>query len=109
MFSQPFRLALFCILLGVYLLAYINRPDAIDGDATLAAAVSLVQHGTPDIAQLGAPEGLLPAMSRMGSFGSDGQLYSKKGVTPSIFLLPLVGAAHLAPWLMMRATAMLFN
>ncbi len=103
------RFSLFCVLLGIYLLVYINRPDAIDGDATLAVAVSFVQHGTPDIAALGASEGLLPGLSRMGSFGMDGHLYSKKGVTPSLFLLPFVLVAQAAPWLSIRATAMLFN
>jgi hypothetical protein len=93
----------------MYLLVYVHRPDAIDGDATLAVAVSLIQHGTPDIAALGASEGLLPGLSRMGSFGADGHLYSKKGVTPSLFLLPFVLIAQAAPWLTIRATAMLFN
>lgn len=103
------RLSLFCLLLGIYLLVYLNRPDAIDGDATLAVTVSFVQHGTPDIAVLGASEGLLPGLSRMGSFGTDGQLYSKKGVTPSLLLLPFVIIAQAAPWLTIRAVAMLFN
>jgi hypothetical protein len=103
------RVSLFWVLLGIYLLVYVHRPDAIDGDATLAVAVSLIQHGTPDIAALGASEGLLPGLSRMGSFGADGHLYSKKGVTPSLFLLPFVLIAQAAPWLTIRATAMLFN
>jgi hypothetical protein len=101
-------LALFALLLSIYLLAYLNSPDSIDGDATLAVAVSWVQHGTPDIAQLGASESLLPPMSRMGSFGQDGLLYSKKGVTPSVLLVPLVWIAELTP-LASRALSMLFN
>lgn len=103
------RLLLTSILCAAYLIVYLGQPTTIDGKATLAVTSSVVKHGTPDITVLGSAEGLLPPISRMGSFGTDGLLYAKKGVTPSLLLLPLVALAHLVPALPVRATAMLFN
>lgn len=104
------RLFLFCLLLGSYLLVYVPYLDSIDGDAILAVSTSLVRHGSFDIGVIGAQDSLLLFdKARMGSFGLDGALYSKKGVTPSLALLPLVALSELIPWLDTRATAMLFN
>ncbi len=95
------------MLLAVYLLVYQNQPATIDGEATLAVASNLWQHGTPDIMILGSADGLLPPISRMGTFGVDGLLYAKKGIVPSLLLLPFVGLAQLG--ISVRAAAMLFN
>ncbi|MEO8607548.1 MAG: hypothetical protein ABI690_06690 [Chloroflexota bacterium] len=104
------RLSLTCILIGVYLLVYVPRVSSIDGEAILGAAAATVRHGVPDIAVVGANDALLPFdMSRMGTFGLDGAYYSKKGVTPSVALVPLVVLAEASPWLDTRATVMLFN
>lgn len=103
------RLLLCGILLAVYMLIYTGQPGSIDGQATLAAADSFLKHGTPDITILGSAEALLPPLARMGSFGTDGLLYSKKGVTPSLILLPFVLLAQTAPFLPVRATALLLN
>jgi hypothetical protein len=81
-------------LLGaLYLLIYVPQPASIDGDATLGVAQNLYVWQTPTIDMLGAPDNLLPPMSRMGTWGTDGALYAKKGVTPSLALLPLVALA----------------
>jgi hypothetical protein len=45
----------------------------------------------------------------LGAVGLDGALYTKKGLTPSIAMLPLVALADALPWLTTRATVMLFN
>ena len=103
------RLFLVGILLSTSLILYLGVPVTIDGKATLTVAANLVKHGTPDIALLGSAEGLLPPVSRMGTFGTDGLLYAKKGIVPSLFLLPFVALAHIIPGLPVRATAMLFN
>ncbi len=103
-------LSLACILLGLYMLVYIPQVNSADGEAILAVTTSTLRHGLPDIDNMGASEALLPfEMSRMGSFGLDGAYYSKKGVTPSVALAPLVILAEVFPWLDTRATAMLFN
>ena len=97
------------LLLAVYMAAFVSSPVTIDGQATLAVASSLVKYGSPDIAVLGSAEGLLPPESRMGSFGVDGQRYAKKGIVPSLLLLPLVALSQILPALSLRAAAMLFN
>ncbi|HLV36348.1 MAG TPA: hypothetical protein VKY59_14575, partial [Spirillospora sp.] len=104
-----FRLLLCGILIAAYMLVYVDVPATIDGKATLAVTSSLLKYGTPDINVIGSAEGLLPPMARMGSFGQDGLLYAKKGITPSLFLLPFVQLAHIIPFLPVRATAMLLN
>jgi hypothetical protein len=104
------RLALACLLLGLYLLVYTPNINSADGEAILAVTASTLRHGVPDIGVIGASDALQPFdMSRMGTFGRDGAYYSKKGVTPSIALVPLVLLARLSPWLDVRATAVLFN
>jgi hypothetical protein len=104
------RLALACLLLGLYLLVYTPNINSADGEAILAVTASTLRHGVPDIGVMGASDALQPFdMSRMGTFGRDGAYYSKKGVTPSIALAPLVLLGRLLPWLDVRATAMLFN
>jgi len=104
------RLSLACLLLGLYLLVYIPYPNSADGEAILAVTASTLRHGVPDIGVIGASDALQPFdMSRMGTFGQDGAYYSKKGITPSVALVPLVLLSDLLPWLDTRATAMLFN
>jgi len=104
------RLALACMLLGLYLLVYTPNINSADGEAILAVTASTLRHGVPDIGVIGASDALQPFdMSRMGTFGADGAYYSKKGVTPSVALAPLALLARLLPWLDTRAAAMLFN
>src|SRR5215813_8448063 len=104
------RLVLACLLCGLYLLVYTPLINSADGEAILAVTASTLRHGLPDIAVMGADDALQPFdRSRMGTFGADGAYYSKKGVTPSIALTPLVLLAEALPWLDTRAAAMLFN
>ncbi|MCL4250636.1 MAG: phospholipid carrier-dependent glycosyltransferase [Anaerolineae bacterium] len=108
--DRRLRWFLFCFLLSVYLLVYVPEPDSADGNAVLAAASAFLHYGTPDISAIAADDARFEFdMSRMGTFGVDGALYSKKGVAPSIALLPFIFAAQILPWLTMRATAMLLN
>lgn len=95
--------------MGIYLLFYVDKPDSADGKAILATASTFVQHGRFDMNVIGAGDWLLPPPARLGTFGIDGALYTKKGLTPSLALLPLVAAGQVFPWLSIRATAMLFN
>ncbi|MBI5671542.1 MAG: hypothetical protein HZC41_26420 [Chloroflexi bacterium] len=104
------RVLLGCLLLGVYLLVYTPRPDSADGQAILAVTAATLRHGVPEIGAIGALDALLPLqMARMGAFGVDGAPYSKKGITPSLALLPLVLLSDALPWLDTRATALLLN
>jgi hypothetical protein len=104
------RILLGCLLLGLYLLVYTPHLDSSDGQAILAVTTGTLRHGTPEIGAIGAIDALLPLqMSRMGAFGLDGALNSKKGVTPSLALAPLVVLSDALPWLNTRATAKLLN
>jgi hypothetical protein len=108
--KMRYGVALVTLLLGVYLLFYIAVPDSADGEAMLAASVSLWRTGNPTVNQVSHTDAIFPIDSaRMGAFGADGALYSKKGITPSLALLPFVAAADSVPWLTTRATAMLLN
>lgn len=100
---------LVCILISVYLLVYVNTPTDADGQALLAVAETGLMHGHLDMNVMGYTEWLLTDSGSMGSFGTDGALYAKKGITPSLAIMPLVLIAKLAPWLSIRATTMLFN
>lgn len=108
--TAAYAAALFAILLGAYLLIYTGIPDSADGDALLAVSASLLRTGNPNIHAVAYADMLFPVDSaRMGTFGADGALYSKKGITPSLGLLPFVLAADLLPFLSTRTAAMLFN
>jgi len=101
---------LVCVLLGAYLLIYANTPDSADGAARLAVAAAQFHYGGADMNAIAYADAFIPLQqARMGSMGSEGALYSKKGPTGSLVLLPFVAAADWLPWLSLRATAMFFN
>lgn len=102
-------LCLLCVLMGANLLVYVNAPTDADGMAMLAVATNLVQHGSLDINVIGASDWLLLPRGKMGTFGINGNLYAKKGITPSLALIPLVVLANWLPMLTIRATAALLN
>ncbi|MBX3081241.1 MAG: phospholipid carrier-dependent glycosyltransferase [Anaerolineae bacterium] len=102
-------LLLLCLLMGAYLLVYVSAPTDADGMAMLAVSENLVRHGRSDINVIGASDWLLLPKGKMGTFGVDGALYAKKGITPSLFMLPLVHLADKLPFLSIRATAALLN
>jgi hypothetical protein len=102
-------LFLLCVLIGANLLVYVNAPTDADGMAMLAVAANLTQHGSLDINIIGANDWLLLPRGKMGTFGIDGALYAKKGITPSLALIPLVALANWLPMLTVRATAALLN
>ena len=107
--NKQLLLILLCILMGSYLLVYVNAPTDADGMAMLAVASNLVRNGSTDMNVIGASDWLLLPKGKMGTFGVDGALYAKKGITPSLFMLPFVYAAEKLPFLSIRATAALFN
>jgi hypothetical protein len=43
------RILLFTLLLGSYLLIYVNHPTSLDDQAVIAESTSLAQHGRPEI------------------------------------------------------------
>lgn len=103
------RWALFCMLLGVYLVFYIDKPDSLDGEALLSVSAALVRTGSPNMNSIAYTDWIMPAGSGMGSVGVDGAVYSKKGIVPSLALMPFVVTSDTLPHLTTRATAMFFN
>ncbi|MDX2160210.1 MAG: hypothetical protein SF162_02685 [bacterium] len=103
------RWSLFCILLSVYLIVYVDVPDSLDSEAILAVSAAWVRTGSPDMNAIAYTDWIMPPSAGMGRTGIDGATYSKKGIVPSLALMPLVIAAESAHWLTTRATAMFFN
>lgn len=85
-------LSLFAFLLSVYLLNFSGRPHSSDGIAMLATAESLVRRGDLDM------NAYLWMGLQQGSFGPDGELYSRKGLGQVLASLPLA-------WLGLRLEA----
>ena len=105
-----FQILLVCVLLGAYLLILSPAPDSTDATAMTAVAASWVRSGSPNMNGVAFTDAqMLSPMGYVGSLGADGAVYAKKGVTPSIFLVPLVLLANALPWLTTRTTVMLLN
>ena len=102
--------ALACLLLGFYLVTWRPIPSSADGISTLAVTTSLVRHSRADIEAFAATDAQSPMdAARMGVRGPDGALYTKKGLTPSLALLPLVALSEIVPAASAQAAAMLLN
>ncbi|MBX3064935.1 MAG: hypothetical protein KF726_18275 [Anaerolineae bacterium] len=102
------KLILLGLLIAVNMLVYVPAPEDADGVAMLAVAANLVRFGRVDIDQAGAQDWLLLPRGKMGSFGVDGALYAKKGITPTLALMPLVWISDRLS-LSTRAVASLLN
>ncbi|MGQ9555824.1 MAG: hypothetical protein ACUVWR_17125 [Anaerolineae bacterium] len=76
-------LALFIFLLSIYLLNFSGRPHSSDGIAMLATAESIVRRADLDM------NAYLWMGLQQGSFGPDGELYSRKGLGQVLASLPL--------------------
>jgi hypothetical protein len=86
-------LALFVLLLAVQMLNFSGVPHSSDGIAMLATDESLVRRGDLDM------NGYLWMGLQQGTFGPDGELYSRKGMGQSLAALPLA-------WLGLRVEAL---
>lgn len=111
--SQDNRLiALLCVLiLNAYLLVYTNSPQSIDGADTLDVASTWLHHGVPAATRLTTPRQFIEGngQEEFYTLSPDGERYSKKGITPSLALMPFVMLANWLPGVSDRAAAMLLN
>jgi hypothetical protein len=107
--DQRYGIALFCLILGVSLTFYTGHPASSDEKAILATSASFVLHGRLDMNAAASSDWLLLPLSRLGTFGVDDALYAKKGLTPSLFVTPLVLIGRFVPFLPLRGTGMLLN
>lgn len=94
---------LFALLFSVYLLTFSGTYHSSDEMSMLAVTDSLARRGQWDI------ELLRWMGEQQGSFGPDGQLYSRKGIGTSLAALPLYWLAVQSPNLGNVQTAMLTN
>ncbi len=99
--SIAFLIAAF--LLACYLITYTGVIQSSDGLAMFATTESMVRRGQVDANQL------LWMGLQQGSFGPDGNLYSRKGLGMPLLAWPLVWLAHSWAALGLVQTALLLN
>ena len=94
---------IFGFLLACYLLTYTGIIQSSDGLAMFATVESMVRRGEIDSNQL------LWMDIQQGSFGPDGELYSRKGLGMPLLAFPLVWLANFWSVLGLTHTALLLN
>ena len=94
---------IFGFLLACYLLTYTGVIQSSDGLAMFATTESIVRRGEVDMNQL------LWMDLQQGSYGPDGELYSRKGLGMTLLALPLVWLARLWPLIGLTQAALLLN
>ncbi|MEZ4861039.1 MAG: hypothetical protein R3C14_07030 [Caldilineaceae bacterium] len=95
--------ALFGLLLSCYLFTYTGIIQSSDGLAMFATAESIVRRHEADSNQL------LWMDIQQGSYGLDGELYSRKGLGMILLALPLVWLARQIPAIGLVHGALLLN
>jgi len=101
--DRTVAVALFLLLLSVYLLSYSGALHSSDGQAMFSVAESLVRREDYDINQI-RWMGL-----QQGTFGPDGDLYCRKGLGTSLLALPLTWLGLFVPLWGVVQTTMLLN
>lgn len=95
--------ALFWLLFACYLLTFTARIESSDGLSMFATVESMVRRGEVDSNQL------LWMGIQQGSFGPDGDLYSRKGLGMVLLAWPLVWLGRLWPAVGLVQVALLLN
>ena len=101
--DQQLAWALFLLLFTVYLLTYSGALHSSDGQAMFSVSESLVRRGEYDINQI-RWMGL-----QQGTYGTDGNLYCRKGLGTSVAALPLAWLGLVVPAWGVVQTTMLLN
>lgn len=101
--SSTISWLVFLFLLSVYLLTMGKTILSSDGWAMFATAESFVRRGKLDMNQF------LWMGLQQGSFGPDGNLYSRKGLGVPLLALPLVWSGFKVPGFGLIKTALLLN
>ena len=95
--------SLFWLLFACYLFTFTARIESSDGISMFATVESMVRRGEVDSNQV------LWMGLQQGSFGPDGDLYSRKGLGAILLAWPLVWLARLWPAVGLVQTALLLN
>lgn len=101
--DRSIAFVLFGFLFACYLVTYTGVIQSSDGLAMFATTESIVRRGEVDMNQL------LWMDRQQGSYGDDGDLYSRKGVGTTLLALPLVWLARWWPALGLVHAALLLN
>src|SRR3954470_3493177 len=92
-----------CLLFACYLFTYTGLIDSSDGLAMFATTESMVRRSEIDSNQL------LWMGNQQGNIGSDGELYTRKGLGMALLAYPMLWLARLWPALGIAQIAMLLN
>lgn len=95
--------AIFGLLFSIYLFTYTGYIQSSDGLAMFATVESMVRRGEIDSNQL------LWMGIQQGSFGPDGDLYSRKGIGMGLLAYPLLWLALYWPGIGLVHAALLLN
>ena len=100
---------LFVLLFACYMLAYSGQLHTIDEVVRFAVTESIAKHGQFDINQIAWSQWALSPATRQGSFGLQGNVFSKKGIAFSLLAVPLYWVALMTPQVGLVQTTMVFN
>ena len=103
LYDRSIAFLLVCFLFCAYLLTYTGVIQSSDGLAMFATTESIVRGGEVDANQL------LWMGLQQGSFGPDGDLYSRKGAGMSLLAVPLAWLAMLWSPVGLVQAALLLN
>jgi hypothetical protein len=91
------------------MLAYSGQLHTIDEVVRLAVTESIARRGHFDINQIAWSQWALSSATRQGSFGLQGNVFSKKGVALSLLTVPLYWIALMISQIGPVQTTMIFN
>jgi hypothetical protein len=103
LYDRSIAFLLVCFLFCAYLLTYTGVMQSSDGLAMFATTESIVRRGEVDANQL------LWMGLQQGTFGLDGDLYSRKGAGMSLLAVPLVWLAMIWSPVGLVQAALLLN
>jgi hypothetical protein len=96
-------------LLAVYILIYRGGFHSVDEVAMYAVTESIAKFGNFNIDQIAWIQWTTTPAEAQGFFGTDGHIYSKKGLALSLAQMPLYWLALILPGLGMLQTVSLLN
>jgi hypothetical protein len=91
------------------MLAYSGQLHTIDEVVRFAVTESIARRAQFDINQIAWSQWALSPATRQGSFGLQGDVFSKKGIALSLLVMPLYWTALMTPKVGLVQTAMIFN
>ncbi len=107
--TKAIALALFLFLYAIYLLSYSGWLHIIDEISPFCVTENLAKREAFDTNQIVWSQWALSPAARLGSFGLGGDVFSKKGLGPSLLAVPLYWLGMLLPWVGNLQVTMLLN